>query len=79
MSIVKRIAGVFLGNRKLLKKRREKKIPGSLPSFRPVKCPRPETGTLFLHRRMYKYCVGGGINVPVHFCKYQSYRRKRGH
>jgi hypothetical protein len=32
MSIVKRIAGVFLSNRKLLKKRREKTIPGSLPS-----------------------------------------------
>jgi hypothetical protein len=47
--------------------------------LRPVKCPRPEAGTLFPHRRMYKYRVGGGINVPIHFCKYQSYQRGRGH
>jgi hypothetical protein len=32
MSIVKRIAGVFLSNITLLKKRRENTIPGSLPS-----------------------------------------------
>ncbi len=33
--------------------------------LRPVKCPRPYTGTLFLHRRIYKNRVRGGINVPV--------------
>jgi hypothetical protein len=32
MSVVKRIAGVFLSNIKVLKKRRETTIPGSLPS-----------------------------------------------
>jgi hypothetical protein len=33
--------------------------------LRPVKCPRPWTGTLFPHRRIYKNCASGGINVPV--------------
>jgi hypothetical protein len=31
----------------------------------PVKCPRPETGTLFPHRRMYKHRMNAGIIVPV--------------
>jgi hypothetical protein len=33
--------------------------------LRAVKCPRPETRTLFPHRKMYKNCMGGEINVPV--------------
>jgi hypothetical protein len=33
--------------------------------LRAVKCPRPETRTLFLHGRMYKNCMACEINVPV--------------
>jgi hypothetical protein len=41
--------------------------------LRQVKCHRPETGTLFLHRRMDKNHASAGKNAPVSTCEFSLF------